>query len=762
MIHFNFKFLLVGVLSLCSFTGFSQAGFNTGNASSILDGSALTELEYSGDHNRGFSFNSTHVYVADRQKVVTYYEIGTANSGSLDVTGITGGTLHLFDVVATESGVLGSNLALGNAEGTAKLKIYKWADHSSAPTVLLEFTAPNGSRLGEEFTFSGSANGDGTLHVLDRNSSNAYIWSVVGGAIADQANPTTINFAGLSNPGATPNINAVYSAGVKYWLVDGFSIAPVLYSEDGQTALTSLAGGNISSSRIGKDIVEFNNKRYYITTKGNTGAGIEVYDISGGDLATAFNTISPSTKVYTSAFNANANANANGITHIETHVDNVNNEVHVLSGSTNNGFEFVKIPGNDKGLDFSSVSSHFDGSALSDLSIGNDGNRQNRGITFNSTHAYVTDSYSSVLFWDHSAANTVAGQALPLGTGVVNQGFYGLKIVDLHATDNGILGSNSAKDGSAGSTTLDIYRWDNNTSDPVTILSYSNPAHRLGDSFNFVGDVQGDGKLYAMAFGGNSLFVFDMTNGTFNATPTEITFAGFTNAGNYPYVQPLTSNGVDYLLVDGTGIQPKLYSADGQTLLAEAQIGSTGIKAQVIEFDNARYLMMTKTGSFNETGNIPAGVFIYDISGYDLANSISAASPSKLVYSGDYNSFKNADQGGALEIIHDSANEEFYIMSGAMNNGFEVLKFSESTLSIEEIRGELDVRISVYPNPTSNRIFIESNTEVKSSIYNISGKKMGVYNSKEIDMSAFSNGIYIIDVESVDLSNNKTFRIIKQ
>ena len=124
------------------------------------------------------------------------------------------------------------------------------------------------------------------------------------------------------------------------------------------------------------------------------------------------------------------------------------------------------------------------------------------------------------------------------------------------------------------------------------------------------------------------------------------------------------------------------------------------------------------------------------------------------MYSGDYNSFKNTDQGGALEIIHDSANEEFYIMSGAMNNGFEVLKFSESTLSIEEIRGEL-VRISVYPNPTSNRIFIESNTEVKSSIYNISWKRMGVYNSKEIDMSAFSNGIYIIDVESVDLSTTR-------
>ena len=673
MIHINFKFLLVGALSLCSFTGFSQAGFDTGSASSILDGSALTELEYSGDHNRGFSFNSTHVYVADRQKVVTYYEIGTANSGSLDVTGITGGTLHLFDVVATESGVLGSNLALGNAEGTAKLKIYKWADHSSAPTVLLEFTAPNGSRLGEEFTFSGSANGDGTLHVLDRNSSNAYIWSVVGGAIADQASPTIINFAGLSNPGATPNINAVYSAGVKYWLVDGFSIAPVLYSEDGQTALTSLTGGNISSSRIGKDIVEFNDKRYYITTKGNTGAGIEVYDISGGDLATAFNTISPSTKVYTSAFNANANANANGITHIETHVDNVNNEVHVLSGSTNNGFEFVKIPGNRSGLDFSSITSHFDGSSLTELDFS--GN-SNRGFSMNSTHAYVAAN-TKAWYFDHSDPNAT-GTQLSLGT-AVTQGFYGLKLGDVFATDNGILGSNIAGGNTTGAN-FDVYRWADNTADPDLILSFDNGAHRLGDHINFVGDPQGNGTLYAMAQGGNTVYIWDMANGTIadQANPTTITFADLTNAGNYPHVQPLSSDGVDYLLVNGTNMPPTLYSADGQTKLtsiSSAAIGNRAIGGNVLEFNNERYLIVTYVGSEGATTR-DAGVLVYDISGYDLINAFNAISvnSTNLVYSGSYGDAVNGNQAGDVQFVVDNCNDDnVYILSGAANNGFEIL-----------------------------------------------------------------------------------------
>jgi len=583
MIHFNFKFLLVGVLSLCSFTGFSQAGFNTGNASSILDGS---DKGITGN-DRGFSFNSTHVYVANTSKVVTYYEIGSNNSGTLDATGIAGGTLHLFDVVATESGILGSNLALGNAEGTAKLKIYKWENHSSTPTVLLEFTAPNGSRLGEEFTFSGSANGDGTLHVLDRNSSNAYIWSVVGGAIADQANPTILNFAGLANPGATPNINAVFSGGVKYWLVDGFSIVPVLYSEDGQTALTTLTGGEISSNRIGKDIVEFNNKRYYITTKnGWSGAGFEVYDISGGDLVTGFNNISPSTKIYTSAFNANATGNGNGVTHIETAVDVVNNEVHVLSGAASNGFEFVKIPGNRSGLDFSSITSHFDGSSLTELDFSAN---SNRGFSMNSTHAYVAAN-TKAWYFDHSDPNAT-GTQLSLGT-AVTQGFYGLKLADVFATDNGILGSNIAGSNTAGAN-FDVYRWADNTADPDLILSFDNGAHRLGDHINFVGDPQGDGTLYAMAYGGNTVYIWDMANGTITdqANPTTITFADLTNAGNYGHVQPVSSDGVDYLLVNGTNMPPTLYSADGQTKLtsiSSAAIGNRAIGGNVLEFNNER------------------------------------------------------------------------------------------------------------------------------------------------------------------------------
>ena len=86
---------------------------------------------------------------------------------------------------------------------------------------------------------------------------------------------------------------------------------------------------------------------------------------------------------------------------------NINNEVHVLSGSTNNGFEFVKIPGNRSGFDFSSITSHFD---LSGDNLPTElGQLMLRGYSFNSTHVYVADkSDTKVWYWDLDQNSTTA------------------------------------------------------------------------------------------------------------------------------------------------------------------------------------------------------------------------------------------------------------------------------------------------------------------------------------------------------------------
>lgn len=70
--------------------------------------------------------------------------------------------------------------------------------------------------------------------------------------------------------------------------------------------------------------------------------------------------------------------------------------------------------------------------------------------------------------------------------------------------------------------------------------------------------------------------------------------------------------------------------------------------------------------------------------------------------------------------------------------------------------------IVIYPNPVTIELRITSDKDLKIQIYNSLGQKMKESSSKIIDMSKFSNGIYVMKVIDVasDASNN--YKIIKE
>lgn len=61
-------------------------------------------------------------------------------------------------------------------------------------------------------------------------------------------------------------------------------------------------------------------------------------------------------------------------------------------------------------------------------------------------------------------------------------------------------------------------------------------------------------------------------------------------------------------------------------------------------------------------------------------------------------------------------------------------------------------KVSLYPNPTNGKIHLTANFEVKSiTVYNIYGQEIsGNQNNLEIDISAFSSGMYFINIENAD------------
>lgn len=68
--------------------------------------------------------------------------------------------------------------------------------------------------------------------------------------------------------------------------------------------------------------------------------------------------------------------------------------------------------------------------------------------------------------------------------------------------------------------------------------------------------------------------------------------------------------------------------------------------------------------------------------------------------------------------------------------------------------------IVIYPNPTQNNFHIDFEKEFTGTIYDITGKSLLNVNTKDIDVSSLSPGIYLLDI----ISDNKRYtkKIIKQ
>jgi hypothetical protein len=85
---------------------------------------------------------------------------------------------------------------------------------------------------------------------------------------------------------------------------------------------------------------------------------------------------------------------------------------------------------------------------------------------------------------------------------------------------------------------------------------------------------------------------------------------------------------------------------------------------------------------------------------------------------------------------------------------------SNGTLTIENIE-EIPNQISVYPNPTANRIYIQGENILQTELFDLRGRKVKTTNQKQIDMSEMGIGTFILKV-TTETNNTKSFKIIKR
>ena len=85
---------------------------------------------------------------------------------------------------------------------------------------------------------------------------------------------------------------------------------------------------------------------------------------------------------------------------------------------------------------------------------------------------------------------------------------------------------------------------------------------------------------------------------------------------------------------------------------------------------------------------------------------------------------------------------------------------ADATLTVEDTY-PLDSRISVYPNPTANRIYIQVDNIIKAELFDLVGRKIIKTNQNQIDLGNLNSGSFILKV-TTDNNKSKSFKIIKQ
>lgn len=144
------------------------------------------------------------------------------------------------------------------------------------------------------------------------------------------------------------------------------------------------------------------------------------------------------------------------------------------------------------------------------------------------------------------------------------------------------------------------------------------------------------------------------------------------------------------------------------------------------------------------------GTIVYNYADEDM-NGISHFAALQVLDSPDGMWMNYADEDEADNSVTHSFENAIEIHSVTAN---------DATLSIETVDGEMT--ISIFPNPTSNTINVVFDKELELSLFNMLGQQVIKTSNKNIDISNFEKGTYILVVENIETGNFTNFKIIKE
>lgn len=279
------------------------------------------------DTERGMAAGGGHLYAVSRNAgtfVRVFDPLTGLETGTLNTTGVAGGTFVLNDAEVSGDGVvLAANMAMNtSAAGTAVFKVYR-LEATAAPVPVIEYALPGIARLGDKFTLVGNFDdGSATLYAADGSNPRIFKFTLTGGVFgAPEIIPIAVPH------GSTPAISP---------LPDG----SFYYNANGQSLSKLNADGTLIGAVPGGIIATGSNAIKYLGTDGddeivavfNYGVGqerIKVIRVPSGDPTLA------TLEFETPSMRANANANGSGDV---AFIPGTDGSVNLYILSTNNGF----------------------------------------------------------------------------------------------------------------------------------------------------------------------------------------------------------------------------------------------------------------------------------------------------------------------------------------------------------------------------------------------------------------------------------------
>ena len=82
-----------------------------------------------------------------------------------------------------------------------------------------------------------------------------------------------------------------------------------------------------------------------------------------------------------------------------------------------------------------------------------------------------------------------------------------------------------------------------------------------------------------------------------------------------------------------------------------------------------------------------------------------------------------------------------------------------ATLSVDPVK--INDFVKVYPNPATDYLFIKSNLNYQSTLYNVAGQRVLESSSKKLNVVDLPSGVYLLQLKSENNSIS-TFKIIKK